>query len=69
MLAFFTQIQWLDSVGKPIRPSFYSDNFFTLLPGESKKVSIETFVKDMPEGACQLVIKGINQKEQRFVIK
>jgi mannosylglycoprotein endo-beta-mannosidase len=69
MLAFFTQIQWLDEAGKPIRPSYYTDNFFTLLPGESKKVGIETNLKDMPEGACQIVIKGINQKEQRFTIK
>jgi len=69
MLAFFTQIQWLDEAGKPIRPSYYTDNFFSLLPGESKKVTIETNLKNMPANACQLVVKGINQKEQRYIIK
>lgn len=69
MLAFFTQIQWLDTAGKPIRPSYYTDNFFSLLPGESKKIIIETSLKNMPEDACFLVVKGINQKEQRFIIK
>lgn len=69
MLAFFTQIQWLDEAGKPVRPSFYTDNFFTLLPSESKKVTIETSLKNMPVDACVLVVKGINQKEQRFTIK
>lgn len=69
MLAFFTQIQWLDEAGKPIRPSYYTDNFFSLLPGESKNVIIETNLKNMPANACQLVVKGINQKEQRFIIK
>jgi len=69
MLAFFTQIQWLDNSGKPIRPSYYSDNFFSLLPGESKKITIETNLNNMPAEACVLVVKGINQKEQRFTIK
>lgn len=69
MLAFFTQIQWLDKHGKPVRPSFYTDNFLSLLPGTNKKITIETDLKNMPEEACQLVIKGINQKEQRFIIK
>jgi mannosylglycoprotein endo-beta-mannosidase len=68
MLAFSTQIQWLDDAGKPIRPSYYTDNFFSLLPGESKVVTIETNKQNMPANACQLVVKGINQKEQRFVI-
>ena len=68
MLAFSTQIQWLDDAGKPIRPSYYTDNFFTLLPGESKIVTIETNMQHMPEKDCQLIIKGINQKEQRFRI-
>ena len=27
-IAFFTQLQFLDDNNKPIRPSFYTDNFF-----------------------------------------
>lgn len=35
-IAFFTQLQFLDGDDKPVRPSFYTDNFFSLLPGEKK---------------------------------
>jgi len=69
MLAFFTQIQWLDKTAKPIRPSYYSDNFFSLLPGESKTITIETKLNNLPENESTLVIKGMNQKEQRFIIE
>jgi len=69
MLAFFTQIQWLDKNAKPIRPSYYSDNFFSLLPGESKTITIETKLNNLPENESTLVIKGMNQKEQRFIIE
>ena len=30
----------LDAQGSPVRPTFYTDNFFTLLPGASKTVEI-----------------------------
>jgi mannosylglycoprotein endo-beta-mannosidase len=68
-LAFFTQIQWLDQAGKPIRPSFYTDNFMSLLPGESASVNIETSLTNMPKETCTLVVKGFNIHEQRFEIK
>jgi hypothetical protein len=41
-LAFMTQVQLLDKAGKPVRPSFYTDNFFSLLPGEKRTVTVET---------------------------
>lgn len=47
-LAFFTQLQLLDENRMPVRPSFYADNFFSLLPGESKSIVIETAMSDMP---------------------
>ncbi|HCC53135.1 MAG TPA: hypothetical protein DEQ30_14740, partial [Porphyromonadaceae bacterium] len=34
MIAFFTQLQLLDNNGKPVRPSFYSDNFYSFMPKE-----------------------------------
>jgi hypothetical protein len=40
-LAFFTQLKLQNQSGGNIAPAFYSDNFFNLLPGESKKVTIE----------------------------
>ena len=67
-LAFFTQIQLLDTSGKPVRPSFYTDNFFSLLPGESKVIVIDTSLNDMPTEAS-LVIKGWNVIDKIYRIK
>ena len=66
-LAFFTQLQLLDEAGKPIRPSFYTDNFFSLLPNESKTIIIDTRMEDMPSSAS-FVIKGWNVIERNYVI-
>lgn len=68
-LAFFTQIQWLDKDGKPVRPSYYTNNFVSLLPNESISVKIETDSDDLPSGEYMLVVKGFNQDVQRFKMK
>jgi mannosylglycoprotein endo-beta-mannosidase len=69
-LSFFTQVQWLDGEGKPVRPSFYTDNFVNLLPGERRKITIETGMSHLQSGKPYfLVIKGFNIREQRFEIK
>ena len=68
-LSFFTQIQWLDDKGRPVRPSFYSDNFMSLLPGESQSVTIETAVANLSEASYSLVVKGINISTKKFKIK
>lgn len=62
-LAFFVQLQYLDQNGRPVRPSFYSDNFFSLLPGEAKKVTIETALKNLPANG-KFIVKGWNVKSQ-----
>jgi exo-1,4-beta-D-glucosaminidase len=67
-IAFFTQLQFLDGLKKPVRPSFYTDNFFSLLPGESRKVIIETDMKNLPEKK-NLVVKGWNVKKQEYSLK
>lgn len=41
-IAFFIRVQAADKEGRPARPVFYTDNFFSLLPGESRHISIET---------------------------
>ena len=66
-IAFFTQIQFLGADNKPVRPSFYTDNFFSLLPGESYKITIDTSINKISENS--LVIKGWNVKGQRFKLK
>lgn len=66
-IAFFNQLQLLDGEASPIRPSFYTDNFFSLLPGESKKVSIETHRKHVDKvDEARLVVKGWNIERKAF---
>ena len=47
--------------------SFYTDNFFSLLPNESKTIIIDTRMEDMPSSAS-FVIKGWNVIERNYVI-
>ena len=59
-IAFFVQIQLLDNNSQPIRPSFYSDNFFSLLPGENRRIEVENASAAMINGQSKMVIKGWN---------
>lgn len=68
-ISFFTQIQWLDTKGKPVRPSFYTDNFICLMPGEDKKIQIETDLKKLLYNEYLLVVKGFNVERQEFKVK
>ncbi len=68
-ISFFTQIQWLDSEGKPVRPSYYTDNFFSMMPGETRKITIETALRDLPAGEYTLVVKGFNAARQEIAVR
>ena len=68
-IAFFNQLQLLDNNSAPVRPSFYTDNFFSLLPGESKSITIETAEKNIQKIAPKLVIKGWNIERKEFLLK
>ncbi len=59
-VAFFTQLKLQDEKGRSVRPAFYSDNFFNLLPGESKTVTIEFSKEDIVTSKYNLVIDGWN---------
>lgn len=67
-IAFFNQLQFLDSKMSPIRPSFYTDNFFSLVPGEKKTVTIEAAKEKVGQGAV-LVLKGWNVANQKYKLK
>lgn len=58
-IAFFNQLQFLNAEMQPVRPSFYTDNFFSLMPGEVKTVTIETAERNLAGGLI-LRIKGWN---------
>jgi len=68
-LAFFTQIQWLDMEGKPVRPSFYTDNFMCLMPGETRNIRIETGMNILTKNEYQLVVKAFNADKQVFKVR
>lgn len=58
-LAFMVQLKLLEKkTGKPIRPTFYSDNFVSLFPGEEKTIVIDT-PQSVPDGA-ELFFEGWN---------
>jgi len=67
-IAFFNQLQLLNEKHSPIRPSFYSDNFFTLLPGEKKVIKIETAEKNLSVHNT-LVFKGWNTGEKIYILR
>lgn len=41
-ISFFNQLRMVDEKGNSIVPAYYSDNFFTLLPKQSKTITIRT---------------------------
>lgn len=67
-IAFFNQLQLLDMMLVPVRPTFYTDNFFSLLPGESKVITIETSQIGLPKPPV-LVIKGWNIEREQFTLR
>lgn len=44
-IAFFCQLLLTDAEGNPLHSSFYSDNFITLLPGETQTITLRTPIK------------------------
>ena len=59
-IAFFTQLQ-LTCDGRPVRPTFFTDNFFCLLPGERREVVMDTM---LPENkALTMRVKAWNTPE------
>lgn len=59
-LAFFTRLKLKDAKGAIVKPAFYSDNFFSLLPGESKTVTIEIPADSFAGKQVDVVTEGFN---------
>ena len=64
-IAYFVRLQLSDKDGKPARPSFYSDNFFCMVPGESREILIETF----SETPLKLTVSGTNTSTMQAGIR
>ena len=62
-IAFFIESLIVDQkTGNSILPVFFSDNYFSLLPGETKTVTAEIFNKDAEGKTPELKFSGINVK-------
>lgn len=68
-LSFFTQLKLQNEYGKSVSPAFYSDNFFSLLPGESKTITIKFSKEDVPGREVHAIIDGFNAVSQSKVFK
>lgn len=60
VISFFTQIKLQNLQGKSVSPAFYTDNFFNLLPGESKTVKIKYSKEDTMGGKVAIIADGYN---------
>jgi hypothetical protein len=65
-LAFMVWLRLQDgNTNKPIRPAFYDDNFFSLLPGESRTIDIEYSGKINP-ATTKLIVDGWNVARRQY---
>lgn len=65
-ISFFNQLKLQDGKGNFIQPSVYSDNFFTLLPGESRTITIQTRLSNIKGDSVELILEPYNGKKQSF---
>lgn len=63
VISFFTELKLQDFAGRSIAPVFYSDNFFNLLPGESKTISIDVDQASQRD-SFNLVTEAFNARRQ-----
>lgn len=62
-LAFFNRVSLVDAGNKQrVLPVFYSDNYFSILPGESKNITIE-YSPSKPAKEHRISLKGWNVDE------
>jgi beta-mannosidase len=58
-IALMTHLQLRKPNGDRVLPVFYSDNYFTLVPGESRTLTIQAASHDVADGA-QISVDGYN---------
>lgn len=58
-IAFFTQLMMKDKQGNQIKPCYFTDNFFCLLPGEEKQIQVDVD-RNLSDNVDHLVVKGWN---------
>jgi mannosylglycoprotein endo-beta-mannosidase len=67
-MAFFSRISLVDSqTQKRVLPVFYSDNYISVMPGQSKTIYLE-HLKLTDSGKYKVAVRGWNLKEQLIEI-
>jgi glycosyl hydrolase family 2/Ig-like domain-containing protein/concanavalin A-like lectin/glucanase superfamily protein len=67
-VALENKLTLLTASGTRILPAYYSDNYVSLLPGESKEIEIE-YPASAGAGAAQVAIRGWNLKPQKVAVQ
>ena len=55
------------SDGSSILPVFWSDNYISLAPGESKTLNLKFYAKDLGSDQPEIKVQGINLKEDTAI--
>lgn len=58
-IAFMVKVLARDAKGRNVKPTFYSDNWFCLMPGESKSVLVEA-----PDAVSKFTVGAWNADER-----
>ena len=68
-VAFFNRIALVNTVtDKRILPSFFSNNYISVLPGETKSITVE-YPESETSNPKAIEVYGWNVEEQRIEIK
>ncbi|SEA47404.1 mannosylglycoprotein endo-beta-mannosidase [Arachidicoccus rhizosphaerae] len=69
-VAFFIQLQLLHHNAIPVKGALYTDNFISLLPGESREISIEYSDQDAKEikSSMKLQVSAINMDLKTYTV-
>ena len=67
-VALANKLTLLNANGARILPAYYSDNYVSLLPGESKEIDIE-YPASAATGAAQVAIRGWNLMPQKVAVQ
>lgn len=69
-LAFFVKLNIIKgSQGEEVLPTFWSDNYFSILPGESKTIEARFYADDLNGKVPHLILEGWNIEPKEINIK
>ncbi|MCD6596755.1 MAG: glycoside hydrolase family 2, partial [Bacteroidales bacterium] len=69
-LAFFIDLNISgEKSGNTVLPVFWDDNYFSLLPGETRKIKVSVPIKYLKNDKPVLKVSGWNIEEQKFKLK